>query len=108
MGERRTVVWVLLVTLALGLVAGALIERATPALGSFLNENSAVIFGIGIIFLEGPSLVLSIVLPRRITRIWVRNALEAGGPFMAFAGYVLAYGLLLNPPFRFGPWLPHP
>ncbi len=103
MKDRTTIAGVLFLDMVLGLVAGALTELFTPQISAFINENISVVFGVGIIFLEGPSLVLSIVLPRRMIRIWVRNAIQAGGPFLAFAGYVLGYGLLLHPPFAI-PW----
>ena len=106
MNERRAIWSVVGLTLALGLLAGATTERLTASAEVFLGVDSAVVFGLGIAFLEGPSVVLSIVIPHRLTRMWVRNALEAGGPFLAFAGYVVAYGLLRLPPFDIPwPWL---
>ncbi|MDE1819605.1 MAG: hypothetical protein KGJ23_06175 [Euryarchaeota archaeon] len=106
MGERWTVVGVLGLNLGLGFLAGAVVEDLSVPSAAFLAVSTAVIFGLGIAFLEGPSLILSIALPRRITRMWVRNSLQAGGPFLAFVGYVAAYGLLLHPPFSFSwPWI---
>ncbi|MCI4352226.1 MAG: hypothetical protein L3K14_02420 [Thermoplasmata archaeon] len=59
------------------------------------------IFGIGLGIVEGPALISAIVLARKVTRMWVRSALQATGPFLGFFAYVVAYGVLRHPPFAF-------
>jgi hypothetical protein len=58
-------------------------------------------FGVGIAPVEGPTLIAAIVLARKVTRIWVRSALRATGPFLGFFAYVVGYGVLRHPPFAF-------
>jgi hypothetical protein len=50
---------------------------------------------------EGPTLISAVVLSRKVTRAWVRSALQATGPFLGFIAYLAAYGIFRNPPFAF-------
>lgn len=56
-----------------------------------------VIFGLGVAVVEGPTLITAIYVARRVTRIWVRSALQAAGPFLGFFAYLVAYGLSRHP-----------
>jgi hypothetical protein len=92
---------VLIVSLFIGVVIGAGTEIFTPWLGAFLGVNAIVIFGLGLALVEGPTLISAIVMSRRVTRVWVRNALEASAPFVGFFAYIVAYGYSRHPPFSF-------
>jgi hypothetical protein len=92
---------VVVCTLAIGLILGGLTELFTPWLSGYLGVSAEVIFGVGIVIVEGPTLIAAIVLARRVTRMWVRSALQATGPFLGFFGYIVAYGFLRHPPFAF-------
>jgi hypothetical protein len=85
----------------IGLVIGALIEHFTGWLKGYLGVSTVVIFGIGLGIVEGPTLIAAIVLARKVTRMWVRSALQATGPFLGFFAYLVAYGFLLHPVFAF-------
>lgn len=108
MGERSRTGAVVVTALLIGLVIGGLMEYGTPWIEAYLGVSTVVIFGIGLGIVEGPTLISSIVLSRRLTRIWVRNALQATGPFLGFFAYLVGYGLLRHPPFAFpfSSWLP--
>jgi hypothetical protein len=88
-------------SLIIGIVLGGLTEVFTPWLEGFLGVSASVIFGVGLVIVEGPTLITAIFLSRKVTRIWVRSALQAAGPFLGFFGYVVAYGVLRHPPFAF-------
>ena len=92
---------VVVVSLLIGFLLGGTVEYFTPWLEGYFGVSAAVIFGVGIVMVEGPTLIAAIVLARKVTRIWVRNALQATGPFLGFFAFVLAYGLLRHPPFAF-------
>jgi hypothetical protein len=93
--------FVVATSLLIGLAFGGLVEMFTPWLEQFLGVSAAVIFGVGLGIVEGPTLISAIVISRKVTRIWVRSALQATGPFLGFFAYVVAYGLLRHPPFAF-------
>jgi hypothetical protein len=80
-------------SLFIGLVIGWLTELGTPWLSGFLGVSAVVVFGIGLGIVEGPTLVSAIVLARRVTRMWVRSALQATAPFLGFFAYLVAYGI---------------
>lgn len=88
-------------SLLIGLILGGVIEAATPWLTGFLGVNAVVVFGLGLGIVEGPTLVSAIVLTRRVTRAWVRSALEATAPFLGFSAYLVAYGVSRRPPLSF-------
>jgi hypothetical protein len=88
-------------SLFIGVVLGGVTEVFTPWLAGFLGVSAAVIFGVGLVIVEGPTLISAIVLSRKVTRMWVRSALQATGPFLGFFAYVVAYGILRHPPFAF-------
>ncbi|HLY77010.1 MAG TPA: hypothetical protein VKT21_03920 [Thermoplasmata archaeon] len=88
-------------SLFIGFVLGAMTEFLTPWLEGYLGVSAAVVFGVGIVIVEGPTLIAAIVLSRKVTRMWVRSALQATGPFVGFFAYVVAYGVLRHPPFAF-------
>jgi hypothetical protein len=88
-------------TLFIGIVLGGLTELFTPWLSTYLGVSAEIIFGVGIVIVEGPTLIAAIVISRRVTRMWVRSALQAAGPFLGFFGYIVAYGFLRHPPFAF-------
>ncbi|MCI4347660.1 MAG: hypothetical protein L3J97_03460 [Thermoplasmata archaeon] len=88
-------------SLFIGVVIGGLTEFFTPWLEGFLGVSAVVIFGLGVGLVEGPALISAIVLARKVTRIWVRTALQATGPFLGFFAYLVAYGFLRHPPFAF-------
>lgn len=92
---------ILAVSLFIGMAIGVGTEILTPWLGQFLGVDAVVIFGLGLAFVEGPTLISTIVMARRVTRVWVRNALQASGPFVGFFAYLLAYGISRHPPFNF-------
>jgi hypothetical protein len=92
---------VVVCTLFIGVVLGGLTELFTPWLSVFLGVSATVVFGVGVAIVEGPTLLAAIVLARKVTRMWVRNALQATGPFLGFFGYLVAYGFLRHPPFAF-------
>jgi hypothetical protein len=101
MGERARSGAVILSSLFIGSVLGAVVELSTPWLEAFLGVSAVVIFGLGLGIVEGPTLIAAVVLSRRITRMWVRSALQATGPFLGFLAYLAAYGFLRHPPFAF-------
>lgn len=88
-------------SLFLGSLIGAGAQVLSPWAEGFLGVNAIVVFGLGIGIVEGPTLIAAIVMCRRITRAWVRNALQAAAPFLGFTAYLVAYGLLRHPPFTF-------
>ena len=88
-------------SLLIGFVLGGSVEFFTPWLGTYLGVSAAVVFGVGIVLAEGPTLIAAIFLARKVTRAWVRSALQATGPFLGFFAYVVGYGLLRHPPFAF-------
>jgi hypothetical protein len=88
-------------SLFIGGVLGGLTEVFTPWLSGFLGVSEVAIFGIGLAIVEGPTLISAIFLARKVTRMWVRSALQATGPFLGFFAYVVAYGVLRHPPFAF-------
>jgi hypothetical protein len=92
---------VVTICLLIGAVLGALTEYFTPWLSGYLGISAADIFGVGIVIVEGPTLIAAIVLSRKATRVWVRSALQAAGPFLGFFSYIVAYGFLRHPPFAF-------
>jgi hypothetical protein len=92
---------VVVCSLFIGALLGALTEFFTPWLDGFLGVSAAIIFGVGIVIVEGPTLIAAIVLARKVTRMWVRSALQAAGPFLGFFSYIVAYGFLRHPPFAF-------
>lgn len=89
------------VALFIGIVTGGLTQLFTPWLEGFLGISAVAVFGIGLGFVEGPTLVSAIALCRRVTRMWVRSALEATAPFLGFFAYLVSYGLTRHPPFAF-------
>ncbi len=101
MSERSRSGLVVTTSLLIGVVFGVAAELATPFLSGFLGVSDVVIFGLGLGIVEGPTLVASIVLTRRVTRMWVRSALEATAPFLGFFAYLVAYGVSRHPPFTF-------
>jgi hypothetical protein len=101
MGERSRSGVIVTSSLFIGLVIGGLIQFLTPWLEGYLGVDAVVVFALGIGIVEGPTLISSIVLARRITRMWVRSALQATAPFLGFFGYLVAYGFLRHPPFTF-------
>lgn len=98
MSERSTSGVVLGSSLFIGLVLGGLVEWGTPWLTGFLGVSAVVVFGIGLAVVEGPTLVSAIVIARRVTRIWVRSALQASAPFLGLFAYLVGYGLARDPP----------
>jgi len=92
---------VILISLFIGLVIGGVIQFSTPWLVAFLGVSAVVIFGIGLAIVEGPTLISAIVLSRKVTRMWVRSALQATGPFLGFFAYLVAYGVARHPVFTF-------
>lgn len=88
-------------SLLIGLVFGVGTELLSPWLETFLGVNAIVVFGLGIAIVEGPALIAAIVIARRVARAWVRNALQATAPFLAFFAYLVGYGLARHPPFTF-------
>jgi hypothetical protein len=89
------------VSLLIGLLIGGATQALSPSLEGFLGVNAVVVFGLGIGIVEGPTLITAIVMCRRVTRAWVRNALQAAAPFLGFFAYLVAYGVLRHPPFSF-------
>lgn len=92
---------VIATSLAIGFLIGVATQLLTDPLEGFLGVNAVVVFGLGIGVVEGPALISAIVLTRRVVRPWVRSSLQAAATFVAFSAYLLAYGLLRNPPFTF-------
>ncbi len=109
MAERARSGAVLATSALIGLLIGGGTELSSPWLETFLGVSGVVIFGLGLAVVEGPTLIAAIVMARRVTRAWVRSALQASGPFVGFFAYLVAYGLLRHPlfafPFRLGAWL---
>ncbi len=101
MAERTRSGAVLATSALLGLLIGGGTEVSSPWLETFLGVSGVVIFGLGLAVVEGPTLISAIVLARRVTRAWVRSALQASGPFVGFFAYLVAYGLLRHPLFAF-------
>ncbi|HZY92944.1 MAG TPA: hypothetical protein VFG07_09290 [Thermoplasmata archaeon] len=101
MGERSRSGTVIVTSILIGLAVGALVQVFTPWLGDFLGISPVAVFGIGLGIVEGPTLISAIVLARRVTRVWVRSALQAGAPFLGFFAYLVSYGILRHPPFAF-------
>lgn len=101
MTERSQSSGVVIVALLIGLVTGGLVQLFTPWLSDFLGISDVAVFGIGLGIVEGPTLISAIVLSRRVTRIWVRSALQATAPFLGFFAYLVAYGISRHPPFSF-------
>jgi hypothetical protein len=99
MRERTRSGTVVASSLVIGTVLGWLVELGTPWLSGFLGVSAVVVFGIGLGIVEGPTLVSAIVLSRRVTRMWVRSALEATAPFLGFFAYLVAYGISRHLPF---------
>lgn len=97
---------VVVTSLLIGLATGALTVAFTPWLEGFLGFTGVVIFGLGLGIVEGPTLVSAIVLSRRVTRAWVRSALQASAPFLGFTAYLVAYGFSRHPVFSFPFTLP--
>ncbi|HEV2520034.1 MAG TPA: hypothetical protein VGX00_05365 [Thermoplasmata archaeon] len=106
MRENSRAGLVVTVSLLIGVILGAATQLLTPWLEVFLGVNAVVVFGLGIGIVEGPTLITAIVLCRRVTRAWVRNALQAAAPFLGFFAYLVAYGILRHPPFSFPFQLP--
>ncbi len=108
MAERARSGAVLATSALIGLLIGGGTELSSPWLETFLGVSGVVIFGLGLAVVEGPTLIAAIVMARRVTRAWVRSALQASGPFVGFFAYLVAYGLLRHPlfafPFRLGAW----
>jgi hypothetical protein len=92
---------VVAISMFIGFMLGGFTEYFTPWLESYLSVSAAVIFGVGIVIVEGPTLITAIVLARKVTRMWVRSALQATGPFVGFFAFVVAYGVLRHPLFAF-------
>lgn len=92
---------VVLCSVLIGSLIGALTQVLTNPLEGFLGVNAVVVFGLGIGVVEGPALIAAIVLTRRVVRPWVRSSLQATATFFAFFAYLVAYGLLRHPPFSF-------
>ena len=101
MGERSRSGIVLLTSLLIGLAVGGLTQLFTPWIEDFLGISAVAVFGIGLGVVEGPTLISAIVLSRRVTRQWVRSALQASAPFLGFFAYLAAYGVARHPPFAF-------
>ncbi len=101
MRERSRAGAVIAASLLIGLVIGGLLELSTPWIEGFLGVSAVVIFGLGLGVVEGPTLLSSIVLARKVTRTWVRSALQAVGPFLGFLAYLVGYGFLRHPVFSF-------
>jgi hypothetical protein len=101
MRESSRAGFVIAVSVFIGSLIGAGTQLASPWLEGFLGVNAVVVFGLGIGIVEGPTLITAIVLCRRVTRAWVRNALQAAAPFLGFFAYLVAYGILRHPPFAF-------
>lgn len=99
--ERTRSGTVVTVALVIGVLTGALTQLLTPWVEGFLGISAVAVFGIGLGFVEGPTLVAAIALCRRVTRMWVRSALEATAPFLGFFAYLVAYGVTRHPPFAF-------
>jgi hypothetical protein len=100
-GERSRSGVVVATSLLIGLVIGGGTQYLTPWAEAFLGVSAIIIFGIGLGIVEGPTLISAIVLARKVTRMWVRSALQAAGPFLGFTAYLVGYGLLRHPPFTF-------
>ncbi len=101
MSERSRSGVVITCSLLIGIIIGALTQLFTPWLEGFLGLSAVGVFGIGLGVVEGPTLISAIVLSRRVTRMWVRSALQASAPFIGFFAYLVAYGLARHPPFAF-------
>lgn len=101
MRERSKAGIVIASSAGMGLMVGGLIELGSPWVEAFLGVGAVVVFGLGLGIVEGPTLVSAIVLCRRVTRAWVRSALQATAPFVGFFAYLVAYGLARHPPFSF-------
>ncbi len=99
MAERSRSGLVVASSLLIGLLFGWSVQTATPWLSAFLGVSAVAIFGIGLGIVEGPTLISALVLSRRVTRMWVRSALQATAPFLGFFAYLVAYGLSRRPPF---------
>ncbi len=99
MTERSQSGVVVVSALFIGFFTGVLVELFTPWLSGFLGISGVAVFGIGLGIVEGPTLISAIVLSRRVTRMWVRSALQATAPFLGFFAYLVAYGVSQHPPF---------
>lgn len=84
-------------SVVIGLLIGWGAALATPWLMTFLGVSAVVIFGLGLAVVEGPTLISAIYISRRVTRTWVRSALQAAGPFLGFVAYLLAFGFAQHP-----------
>ncbi|HYK94068.1 MAG TPA: hypothetical protein VEY07_08540 [Thermoplasmata archaeon] len=102
MTERARSAGILTLSAVIGGATGAVVEVGTPWFGDFLGISAVGVFGIGLAVVEGPTLISAIVLARRVTRNWVRSALQASSPFLGFFAYLVAYGVLRHPPFNLG------
>ena len=92
---------VVTVSIVIGSLIGGATQVMSPWLEGFLGVSAVVVFGLGIGIVEGPTLIAAIVLCRRVSRTWVKNALQAAAPFLGFFAYLVAYGVLRHPPFAF-------
>lgn len=101
MPENSRAGLVILTSLVIGSLIGVATQVLSVPLQAFLGVNAVVVFGLGIGVVEGPALISAIVLTRRVVRPWVRSSLQAAATFVAFSAYLVAYGLLLHPPFTF-------
>lgn len=99
MRERYQSTLILVTALLIGVFTGVLVEVFTPWIEVYLGISAVAVFGIGLGVVEGPTLVSAIVMARRITRAWVRSALQASAPFLGFFAYLVAYGFLRHPLF---------
>lgn len=97
MRERYQSTLILVTALLIGVFTGVLVEVFTPWIEVYLGISAVAVFGIGLGVVEGPTLVSAIVMARRITRAWVRSALQASAPFLGFFAYLVAYGFLRHP-----------
>lgn len=106
MAERSRVGAVVVASLLIGFLMGYGTEFASPWLTAYLGVSAIVIFGIGLGIVEGPTLISAIFIARKVTRPWVRSALQATGPFLGLFAYLVGYGLSRHPglDLPFAPW----
>ena len=99
MNERSQSEVVIATSILIGLAFGVLVEVFSVWIENYLGLSAVAVFGLGLGVVEGPTLISAIILSRRITRNWVRSALQASAPFVGFFAYLIAYGFLRHPLF---------
>lgn len=97
MNERSQSGVIISTSILIGLAFGALVEVFSYWIEIYLGLSAVAVFGLGLGVVEGPTLISAIILSRRITRNWVRSALQATAPFVGFFAYLVAYGFLRHP-----------